>query len=323
MKVLMYSAADFDQQSIKPHVHTHVLSFTEKSLNLETVNLASGMEGISLFSGDYAGKEILHKLYDLGVRFITTRSVGYEHINVEAARKVGIAVANVPAYSPYSVSEHAVTLLLALVRNLKLAQEKYLKQDFTLEGLLGFDLNGKKVGVVGCGRIGSNIAKIMNGFGCEIMVSDPVVNQHSSYKVTSFSTLLKEVDIVFLSCPLNENTFHLIGPDELITMQPHSIIINVGRGALVDTDAIINALSEGLLGGYGADVYEFERGLYFNDWSHKVIDDLLLKKLQSFPNVLLTPHMGFFTKEALEGRAITTLNNLDQWENFGTCDNEL
>ena len=325
MKVLLYSAKAYEQKQLDRYLQEHTCSYTLEALSDETVYLAKGFEAVCLFSGDIADESVIVKLAKLNVKYIATRSVGYEHIDIEAANRYGISVANVPAYSPYSVSEFAVTLLLCLVRKIKQVNSRFENNDFTLNGLVGFDLHGKQVGLIGCGRIGSNIARIMRGFGCDVSVYDPLLSKDNpeGFTMASLDTLYSTSDIIFLSCPLNASTHHLINEQAFAKMSRDIILVNTARGAVIDTMALLEVLELDSIGGIAMDVYEYEKGLYFSDYSDKNIDDPIFELLRNNDKVLMTPHIGFLTKEALVGRAVTTNQNLSQWEKLGVCENQL
>ncbi len=325
MKVLVYSVHSFDREILESYSGTHEVTFTDEHLTKKTVGLAKGYKAVAVFSSSKIDEELIGELAQNGVMYLTTRSVGVDHIDLVAADAHGISVANVPAYSPYSVSEHAVALLLALVRKIVLAQKLFTAQDFRLDQLVGFDLYGKKVGIIGYGKIGSNFGKIMKGFGCEVMAYDCKPNdaEASAVEYVSFTKVLRESDVLYLSCPLDISTHHLIGRDELREMKRDAIIINTARGAVIDTAALVELMEQGHLGGAGLDVYEFEKGLYFNDYSNKDISAPYFHRLSQLGNVIMTAHQGFLTREALQGIAETTFHNVDQWERLGRCDNDI
>lgn len=325
MKVLIYSVRDFDRPFLEAFAVQHEVSYVSKHLNMDTVHLSEGYKAIAVFSSDKIDEKIVTALAQKGVMYITTRSVGTDHIDIAAANEHGIAVANVPAYSPYSVSEHAVALLLALVRKITLAQELFEDQDFRLDKLVGFDLHGKKVGIIGYGKIGSNFGRIMKGFGCEILAYDckPQELADGNVEFVSMTRVLRESDVLYLSCPLNKSTYHLIDRDELLEMKRDAILINTARGGVINTKALVELMQAGHLGGAALDVYEYEKGLYFNDYRGKEISLPYFQDLQKLDNVIMTAHQGFLTKEALEGIATTTFSNLTEWEEKGSCSNDI
>jgi D-lactate dehydrogenase len=255
----------------------------------------------------------------MGVELIALRTAGFDNVNLEAARAHGITVARAPAYSPHAVAEHAFALLLSLNRKVHLAYERVRRGNFTHDGLMGFDLVGKTVGIVGVGNIGSAAARIARGFGCEVLGADPVRREDCRGLVdyVGLDELLERSDIISLHCPLNDITRHLIGSRELARMKHGALLINTSRGAVIDTQAILKALEDSRLGGLAMDVYEREAGLFFQDHSGEEIQDKQFVRLLAFPNVLITPHQAFLTGEALAKIASTTIENIDAFERTG------
>lgn len=328
MKLLVYSAKDFEISFMDvANKNKHLVTYIKEALNTDTAIKAVGFDAISIFSGDDASAIVLEKLWDLGVRFITLRSAGHNNIHLRVANDFGFKVANAPEYSPFAIAELAVGLLLALNRKIIIANAQVHNANFLQEGLLGFDLNGKTVGIVGMGNIGSVMAKIMQGFGCTLLVNDiePNLDLIQKYRMSNVSLeeLCSRSDVVSLHVPLTQETHYMIDDTIFKRMKKEVILINTARGAVVDTKTLISALESGQIGGYGTDVYEKERGTFFQDHSKDGIQDVQLKKLLSFPNVLLTPHQGFITKEALTNIAETTFYNLDRWSGGKTSKNEL
>lgn len=327
MNVLAYSTHGFDQPFIEEAAkNKHHFSFTEAPLNENTVEMAKGYDAVALFSSDNANAIVIEKLAEYQVKYITLRSVGYDHVDLQKAHEFGIKVANVPEYSPYAIAEHGVALLLALNRKLYKAESLIQLQDFRLDTLVGFDLNNKTVGIIGTGKIGFAFAKIMNSFGCKLLAYDPVENPSAkeiNMEYTSLNFLLKNSDVVSLNCPLNEKTHYLLDKKEFASMKKGSILINTARGAVVNTNALIESIENEHLGGACLDVYEKEKGLFFNDHRNSVLKDPIYSRLRSFPNVIITGHQAFLTREALIGIAETTSYNLSSWENNGTCKNDL
>ncbi|MCL4139459.1 UNVERIFIED_CONTAM: hypothetical protein GTU68_044078, partial [Idotea baltica] len=277
--------------------------------------------------GDDASSIVLEKLWDLGVRHITIRSSGHNNINLKTAKSFGFKVANAPDYSPHAIAEHATALLLALNRKLVQANTQVHKYNFLQDDLIGFNLHGKTVGIVGTGRIGSIMTKIMHGFGCKILANDLEPDydlvELCDVTYTSLEEVCKQSDIISLHIPLSYDNYYLINKQKLGLMKKSVILINTARGAIVETDALIKLLENKLLGGYCTDVYEKERGVFFKDNSKNGIKDERLKKLLSFSNVLLTPHQAFVTEEALSNIAEITFKNIDCWAEGKTCKNEL
>ncbi|TDE01423.1 2-hydroxyacid dehydrogenase [Flavobacterium hiemivividum] len=328
MKILMYSIFAFDKSFIENTTHGKLeIEYTDKSLNEDTAILAKGYEGIALFTADDASDVVLEKLYLLGIRYIALRSVGYDHINIMKARALGIKVANVPAYSPYSVAEHAVALLMALNRKITLGQKLMQMGDYRLDNLIGFDLHGKKVGIIGTGKIGAAFAKIMHGFGCQILAYDPQINEELSKQINiSYSTLeelCKNSDVISVHCPLNSETKYMFHKSYFNMMKKGVIFINTARGSVVNTEDLIMALKSGKIGAAGLDVYEKEKNIFFGNHMDKKFEDNLYTILRAFPNVLITGHQGFLTNEALQGIANTTIANFNAWSYAGICENEI
>ncbi|MGY8915862.1 MAG: 2-hydroxyacid dehydrogenase, partial [Flavobacteriales bacterium] len=312
MKLLVYSAKKFELPFLeRANKNNHHVVFTHNALDSETAHQAVGFEAISIFSGDDASLTVLEKLRDFGVKYISLRSAGYNNIHLKCAKRFGFKVANAPDYSPYAIAEHAVALLMSLNRKIILANSQVHQYNFLQDDLLGFDLNKKTVGIVGVGKIGAIMAKIMHGFGCAILANDQVQESKlvKEYDVqyVGLEELLKKSDIVSLHVPLTHDTHYLIDEVQLKSMKKNAILINTARGAVVNTKAMINALEKKKIAGYATDVYEKEKGVFFKDHSKSGdLKDELLKKLLSLDNVLLTPHQAFVTKEALSNIADIT-----------------
>lgn len=327
MKIFIYSVHGFDKPFLEQaNKNRYILGFTEKALTLETVSLSKGYDAIALFSSDNASAEILEVLNQNGVKYITLRSVGFDHVDLDKAKALGIKVANVPEYSPYAIAEHGVAMLMALNRKLFEAQKLIEIQDFRLDTLVGFDLHKKTVGIIGTGKIGYAFAKIMNGFGCNLLGYDIEENPDADQidlKYCTLEDLLKNSDIVSLNCPLNVHTHYLIDEPQLNLMKKGAILINTARGAVVNTEALILSLENGKLSGACLDVYEKEKGLFFFDHRTSVIKDELFLKLRTLKNVLITGHQAFLTQEALGGIAETSFKNIDSWLQHDTSDNDL
>lgn len=290
--------------------HGHRLSFFESRLNLRTVSLAAGHQAVCCFVNDELDSVVLEKLAALGIKKIAMRCAGFNNLDLEAARRLGMVASRVPAYSPHAVAEHAMALILTLNRKLHRAYNRVREMNFSLDGLLGFDLKDRTVGVVGTGKIGQVMVSIFNGFGCQVLAHDPypVADLPASY--VPLPELFERAKIVSLHCPLTPDTHHLINAEALARMRPGALLINTSRGALVDTVAVIDQLKSGHLGGLGIDVYEEENELFFEDFSSQVIQDDVFARLLTFPNVVVTGHQAFFTQEALGNIAATTLANL-------------
>ena len=328
MKTLIYSAKDFEIPYLeKANKRKHDLTFIKDSLTLQSAIKAVGFEAISIFSADEACFLTIEKLKDFGVKYIALRSVGYDNVNLRAASRVGIKVANIPAYSPYAIAEHAVSLLLALNRKIIESNARVKHLNFDLNHLVGFDLNNKTVGIIGTGKIGSIMTKIMSGFGCHIIGHDIKENKELvedyNLKYVSLRELCQEADIISIHVPLNEETNYLIDEVLIEEMKYGVFIINTARGAILNTESIIEGLKNGIIGGLAIDVYENEKDIFFKDRSQDFPEDDLFIKLNAIPNVLITGHHAFLTEEALTQIAETTVFNLDCWKDNIDNENEL
>jgi D-lactate dehydrogenase len=321
MKVAIFSTKPYDRQFLDRAnaAGRHELHYLECPLTVSTTALAKGSTAVCLFANDHANATTIMAFAHMGIRLIVLRSAGFNNVDLAAAREHGIAVARVPAYSPHAVAEHAFALMLSLVRKVHRAYNRVREGNFSLDGLMGFDLFGKTIGIAGVGNIGAAVAQIATGFGCKVLASDPVRRPECECLVdyVELDTLLKRADIITLHCPLNEGTRHLIDPAALERMKPDAILVNTSRGAVIDTHAVIAALKANRLGGLAIDVYEEEDALFFEDRSDETIMDDQFVRLLTFPNVLITGHQGFFTVEALTNIAETTIANLDSFERSG------
>ncbi|KAA0944660.1 MULTISPECIES: 2-hydroxyacid dehydrogenase [unclassified Pseudomonas] len=318
MRVILFSSQTYDRDSFlgESLPAGMELQFQPARLNLDTVALADNHEVVCAFINDDLSAPVLEHLASGGTRLIALRSAGYNHVDLTAAKRLGLTIVRVPAYSPHAVAEHAVALILALNRCLHRAYNRTRDGDFSLHGLTGFDLVGKTVGVVGTGQIGATFAKIMNGFGCTLLAYDPYPNpqvEALGARYMSLQELLTQAQIISLHCPLTSESKHLINVQSLAHMQPGAMLINTGRGGLVDTPALIEALKDGQLGYLGLDVYEEEAQLFFEDCSDLPLQDDVLARLLTFPNVIITAHQAFLTQEALASIAGTTLANITAW----------
>ncbi len=328
MKTAVFSAHKFESDYLtKSNNGRHELKLLETHLSIDTVDLAAGCEAVSIFVSDDASSPVLDKLHKQGIKFLALRSAGYNHVDLAAAKKLNIKVARVADYSPYAVAEHAVALMLALNRKLIRAHNRVMELNFALDGLVGFDMNRKTVGIIGTGKIGSVVAKIINGFGCRILVYDKIENNElkNKYDViyTDFETLLKESDIITLHVPLAPETKYLIDKNCISKMKRGVMLINTSRGALINTKDAIESLKTGQIGHLGIDVYEEESGLFFEDHSGDILQDDVIARLMTFTNVLITSHQAFLTDTALKNIAETTFNNLDCFEKNVKNKNEL
>lgn len=324
MKVAVFSTKRHDRESLlaanAAAGQPHELSFFEAHLDARTAALAAGAGAICPFVNDGVDRATLAALREKGVRLIALRSAGFNNVDLNAAEDLGIRVARVPAYSPWAVAEHAAALILALNRKTHRAYARVREGNFALDGLLGFDLHGRTVGLVGVGRIGLVMARIMTGFGCTIIAHDPEPNPEFKAlggRYVPLDELLSSSDIISLHCPLTPDTRHFIDKAALERMKRGVMLINTSRGAVVDTRALIDGLKSGRLGYLGLDVYEEEGDLFFEDLSDQLIQDDVFARLLTFPNVLITGHQGFFTAEALQAIAETTIANLTAFEATG------
>ena len=328
MKVAVYSTHQFEKQYLTgANQDAHELVMLGESLNLKTSSLAKGCRAISLFVNDDASALVLDSLYKLGIRFIALRSAGFNHVDLKHAQKLGIRVANVPGYSPYAVAEHTVAMMLALNRKLISAHNRIMELNFSLDGLVGFDMNGKTAGIIGTGKIGIVVAKIMHGLGCRILAYDRHVDSDivTAYQVeyVDLEILCRQSDIITLHIPLLKETRHIVNAKTIGLMRAGMMLINTSRGALVNTKDVIDALKTTHIGSFGMDVYEEEANLFFQDHSEDVLQDDIIARLLSFRNVLITGHQAFLTKEALQNIASSTISNLGGWENGVRPENEL
>lgn len=314
MELAFFSSKNYDQTSFNQAntEHGHNITFFAVPLSVNTASLAEGYAAVCVFVNDVVNREVLELLKTGGTKLIVLRCAGFNNVDLVAAEELGIRVARVPAYSPHAVAEHALALILTLNRKTHRAFNRVREGNFALDGLLGFDLAGKTVGVVGAGKIGEIFAKIMQAMGCEVLITDPGASDEvrKSFQVVEFSKLIKASDIISLHCPLTPETHHLINADVLAKCKRGVMLINTSRGKMVDTKAAIQALKTGQLGALGLDVYEEEGDLFFSDLSSEVIQDDVFMRLLTFPNVLITGHQGFFTREALGNIADTTLGNV-------------
>ncbi|GEN29565.1 lactate dehydrogenase [Halovibrio variabilis] len=318
MRIAVFSAKPYDRTFLTRAnaAERHSISFFDARLTVDTAPLAKGFDGVCAFVNDNLEAAVLHQLHGHGTTLVALRSAGFNHVDLAAAERLGMTVVRVPAYSPHAVAEHAVALLLSLNRLTYRAYNRVREGNFALDGLLGFDLYGKTVGVIGTGHIGLIFADIMHGFGCQIVASDPFPSPDakSFVEYVPLETLYAQADIISLHCPLTSDTDHLIDAHAIAQMKPGVMLINTGRGRVVDTQAVIAGLKSGKIGRLGLDVYEEEEQLFFEDLSQGVIDDDQFMRLTTFHNVLITGHQAFFTAEALTNIAETTLANIDAFD---------
>lgn len=324
MKIAFFSTQPYDREYFDRYNKDNVLVYFEARLTPQTAPLAAGSTGICPFVNDQLSREVLEILQKLGVKLIALRCAGYNNVDLKAAAELGFKVVRVPAYSPHAVAEHAVALILSLNRKTHKAYNRIREGNFLLDRLVGFDLYGKTVGVIGTGKIGAVFCAIMKGFGCRVLAFDLMANRDVEAMGVTYLPLmevLEQADIVSLHCPLNAQTRHLVNAQTIGMMKPGAMLINTSRGALIDTPVVIEALKSGQLGYLGIDVYEQEENLFFSDRSEEIIADDQILRLISFPNVLITAHQGFFTAEALTQIAMTTLENITAFEAGGALKN--
>ena len=324
MKIAFFSTKSYDREFFDKYVSTHEIIYFEAPLNEQTANLAAGCNAVCVFVNDKLNAGIIAELKKMGVQLIALRCAGFNNVDLAAAKDNIIKVVRVPAYSPHAVAEHAVALILTLNRKTHKAYNRVREGNFSLERLTGFDLYGKTVGVIGTGKIGETFCDIMLGFGCRVLAFDLVENKQLASKGVDYLPIVdvfEQADIISLHCPLNEQTKHIINGQTIHMMKEGMMLINTSRGALVDTKTVIQALKTGRIGYLGLDVYEQEEKLFFNDLSENIIQDDVIMRLLSFPNVLITSHQGFFTEEALTQIAQTTLGNIDAFETGGVLKN--
>lgn len=328
MNTTVFSTHNFERPYlIQANNNRHDLKLFEVRLTMDTANLAEGSEAVSIFVNDDGSAKVLDKLSKMGLRFIVLRSAGYNNVDLLEAKKLGLRVSRVPDYSPYAVAEHTVALMMALNRKLIRAHYRIMELNFSLDGLVGFDMHGKTAGLIGTGKIGAIVAKILHGFGCKILAFDKQQNQtlieNYGVEYTSCEDLCKRSDIISLHVPLTPETHYIIDQHCIELMKPGVMLINTSRGGLVDTRAVIDALKSGQIGSFGTDVYEEESGLFFEDHSEDILQDDTIARLMTFKNVLITSHQAFLTDTALKNIAKTVIHNLDCFEQSKACENEV
>lgn len=330
MKIAFYSSKPYDRRAFDSANQTrgseHEINYLDARLSSATTALAQGADAVCVFVNDTLDAKTLEELKEQGVRVIALRCAGFNNVDLAQAESLGLPVVRVPAYSPYAVAEHAVALILCLNRKTYRSYNRVREHNFDLNGLLGFDLHGKTIGVIGTGKIGEVFCRILQGFGCKVLAYDVQENPaclEMGVRFVELPELFSSSDVISLHCPLTPETRHLIDDEALGHMKPGVMIINTSRGAIIDTSAAIRGLKQGKIGGLGLDVYEEEGDLFFEDLSGEVLQDDVFARLLTFPNVLLTGHQAFFTAEALQAIAETTLSNLSQIERGETCENRV
>ena len=321
MRVGVFSAKRYDRESLlEANARSpvaHELVFLEARLSQETASIGATYPAVCAFVNDRIDGDVLATLAAGRTRLVALRSAGFNNVNVEAARRCGIAVARVPGYSPYAVAEHTLALILTLERKLHRALNRVREGNFSLEGLLGTELHGSTVGIVGTGTIGATVARILSGFGVTLLATDVVQNPVCTglgVRYVPLDDLLRAADVVTLHCPLLPETRHLLDAVRIATMRPNALIVNTSRGALIDTAAVVEALKLGHLRGLAIDVYEEEERLFFEDHSGDIVQDDIFARLLTLPNVIVTGHQAFFTAQALRDIATTTLENVTLFE---------
>lgn len=321
MNVAVFSCKPYDREFLvranSALVQPHDLVFLETQLNSQSALLAQGCTAACCFVNDHLDANVLQQLSDLGIKLIALRCAGFNQVDLVAAKNRGIVVARVAEYSPHAVAEHALGLILMLNRNLHRAYHRVRENDYSLNGLLGFDLVNKTVAVIGTGKIGAVFARMMQGIGCKVIAYDPKPDANlaaAGVRYVALDDLWPSADIISLHCPLNSNTHHLINADSIAQMKNNVMIINTGRGGLIDTRAAINGLKSKKIGHLGLDVYEEEGDLFFEDQSNALLQDDVFARLLTFPNVVITGHQAFFTREALTAIADITLANITHFE---------
>lgn len=328
MKIAVYSAHKFELETLyQANSAKHEIKLIDTYLTPETVALAESCKCVAIFTNDDASAPVLEKLKDIGVKYLALRSAGYNHVDLQKAKELGLKVANVPEYSPYAVAEHTVALILALNRKLIRANSRVRDLNFSLDGLTGFDMNGMTVGIIGLGKIGRIVARILYGFGCKLVgydiQEDTELIEKYELQYVGIDELCEISDIITLQVPLNEQTKYIINKEQIANMKKGVMLINTSRGGLLNTREVIAALKTGHIGYLGLDVYEEEKGLFFEDHSENILQDDVIARLLTFKNVLITSHQAFLTTTALKNIAETTIYNVDCWSRNEKSKNEL
>ena len=325
IRVALYDAKAYDKPSFEHYseLYNIRLRFLETKLNEDTVDLAKECDAVCVFVNDIVNAAVIDKLYKYGIRLVALRSAGYNNVDVRAAFGK-VHVVHVPAYSPYAVAEHAMALLLTSVRRIHKAYNRTREFNFSLSGLTGFDLHGKTIGIVGTGKIGRIFIDICLGFGMRVIAYDHYPSKDIAIEYVTLTKLLRESDIISLHCPLNDETYHMIDADAIASMKKGVVIINTSRGGLIDAEALLEGIKARQVGAACLDVYEEEADIFFEDRSGHILNDDLLSRLISMPNVIVTSHQAFLTEEALNNIAETTIDNImSYFNNGGVCNNEL
>ena len=328
MKIIFFSTKPYDKKYFitSNNLYNYDIRFIKSRLNIETVKLINNEAVICVFVNDTLDKKVLTALSQTGVKLIALRCAGYNNVDLAVAQQLGMTVMHVPAYSPNAVAEHTVCLMLSLNRKIHRAYSRVREGNFSLDGLLGFDFASRTLGIIGTGKIGSIVARIMKAMGMTVIAYDTKINPECEKMGVSYESLeylLTNSDVISLHCPLTADTKHLINTPAINRMRPGVMLINTSRGATLDTGAVINGLKNGQIAYLGLDVYEKESDLFFEDLSSTVIQDDVFERLLTFPNVLITAHQGFFTSDALTNIANTTLKNISQFARGEPLDNKI
>ena len=325
MKAVVFSSKKWERDSFSRNIPESLeLSFFEARLNEETAILADGYDAVIVFVNDVVNAAVINSLSEHGVRTIALRCAGFNNVDLRAAAQRNIIVCRVPEYSPYAIAEHALGLILSLNRKFHRSHSRVREGNFSLDGLMGFDIRGKTIGVIGTGRIGRVFIEVISGLGVRVLAYDKFPSEEivaGGVEYVELDQLYRESDIISLHCPLTHETYHLINDYAIRSMKQGVMLINTSRGPLIDTNAVIDGLKSGIIGYVGLDVYEEESNLFFEDLSDEVIQDDMFVRLQTFPNVLITSHQAFFTAEAVENIRDTSFRNLVEIDETGTCDN--
>ena len=330
MKVAFYSCKPFEKVFFEQanQQYNFEISYFSFSLNADTAHSCQGYDAICVFVCDQLDEACISALKKQNIKIIAARSAGFNHININACKQQNISVVNVPEYSPSAIAEHTMALLLTLNRKTHKAYNRIRESNFSLDGLMGFNLENRTIGIIGLGKIGKRFAQICQGFNMHVKAYDPKPDHHFAHEnkiemVDDINTLYHASDIVSLHCPLTVDNRHMIDNNAIQQMKDKVVILNTGRGGLIDSKALIHGLKSQKIGAVALDVYEQEGDVFFEDHSRDIIEDDILMRLTTFPNVLITSHQGFFTEEALKQIANVTLKNLDEFEKSATCTNEV
>ena len=322
-RIAVFDSKKYDESSFAPYLKQYEFAFFKDKLSLHTVILAKGFDAVMCFVNDDLSKEVIEKLAEYGIHAVFLRCAGYNNVDLEAAYKNKVHVVRVPAYSPYAIAEHAFALLLSLNRHIHKAYIRSRDFNFNLDGLTGFDLHEKTVGVIGTGKIGRVFIDIARGFGMKVICYDPYPIKDSGYEYVSLGELYTRSDVISLHCPLIEANRHMIDKRAIDKMKKGVFIINTSRGGLIDSKALLEGLKEKKIGAVGLDVYEEEANLFYKDNSLKIINDDVLSLLIQLPNVIITSHQAYLTREALDNIAKTTIQNMDEYFGDSFINNEL